>query len=122
MFVVKSFVKNCEVVRVTTNGVTKSTVQTEEPCVLISAKDLYRMIHGRSRDLKDKITTFIGVLNHDVQTLSDYDNKLRKEIKSIEVDIYCKDELEDAAFMTGDYKQPVPVAHTTCSSCSKNAG
>ena len=95
-----------------------NTVQTEEPCVLISAKDLYRMIHGRSQSLKDKITTFIGVLNHDVQTLSDYDNKLRKEIKSIQVDIYCKNELEDAAFMTGDYKQPVPVAHKTCSSCS----
>ena len=88
-----------------------NTVKTAEPCVLISAKDLYRMIHGRSQSLKDKITTFIGVLNHDVQTISDYDNKLRKEIKSIEVDIYCKYELEDAAFMTGDYKQPVPVAH-----------
>ena len=102
MFKVKSFVE------VSTEG---NDLVSEQPSVLISAKDLYRMIHGRSQSLKDKITTFIGVLNHDVQTLSDYDNKLRKEIKSIQVDIYCKNELEDAAFMTGDYKQPVPVAH-----------
>ena len=111
MYNVKSFIKEYTVVRITDNkNNTVNGIQTEEPCVLISAKDLYRMIHGRSQSLKDKITTFIGVLNHDVQTLSDYDNKLRKEIKSIEVDIYCKDELEDAAFMTGDYKQPDPVA------------
>ena len=112
MFKVKSFVENYTVVDNSTdivvavnNSTVSTSIHTDEPCVLISAKDLYRMIHGRSRDLKDKITIFIGVLNHDVQTLSDYDNKLRKEIKSIEVDIYCKDELKDAAFMTGDYKQ-----------------
>lgn len=117
MYNVKSFVDLVDVESSVfiSDKVFSDTVQTEEPCVLISAKDLYRMIHGRSQSLKDKITTFIGVLNHDVQTLSDYDNKLRKEIKSIQVDIYCKNELEDAAFMTGDYKQPVPVAH-------KNAG
>ena len=110
MFEVKSFVKNCEVVKVTTNGVTKSTVQTEEPCVLISAKDLYRMIHGKDQSVANKVTDFIIKLE-DVRTLVDYKNKLENEIASIEVDWYCANELEDAAFRAGMYKQPVPVAH-----------
>ena len=109
MFEVKSFVKNCEVVKVTTNGVTKSTIQTNTPCVLISAKDLYRIIHGKDQSVANRVTGFINKLE-DVRTLVDYKNILDNEITSIEVDCYCANELEDAAFMTGDHKQSAPVA------------
>ena len=111
MYNVKSFIKEYTVNKaINSDNKTVDVIQTNEPCVLISAKDLYRMIHRRDQSVANKVTDFINKLK-DVQTLSDYDNKLSKEIESIQVDIYCKNELEDAAFMTGDYKQPVPVAH-----------
>ena len=56
MYNVKSFVDLVDVESSVfiSDKVFSDTVQTEEPCVLISAKDLYRMIHGRSQSLKDK--------------------------------------------------------------------
>ena len=111
MFNIKSFIKEYTVNKaINSDNKTVDVIQTNEPCVLISAKDLYRMIHGKDQSVANRVTGFINKLE-DVRTLVDYKNKLENEIASIEVDWYCANELEDAAFMTGDYKQPDPVAH-----------
>ena len=110
MYNVKSFIKEYTVNKaINSDNKTVDVIQTNEPCVLISAKDLYRMIHRRDQSVANKVTDFINKLK-DVRTLVDYKNILDNEITSIEVDCYCANELEDAAFMTGDHKQSAPVA------------
>jgi hypothetical protein len=106
MFKVKSFIKSESVAHLVetsaTTGVKTNVIQTEEPAVLISAKDLYRMIYGRDASTASIVTNFINKIKY-IDKIDDYNEALETELMSIEVDMYCKGELEDAAFLTGDY-------------------
>ena len=106
MFKVKSFVKEESLsVNIMPNGDTD--MMTKEPSVLISAKDLYRMIHGKGQALSSKIDEFVKRL-YNVHSLPSYNKELENELARIAVDVYCSNELEDDAFMTGDkYKDLV---------------
>ena len=109
MFELKSFVKNATIivmdqVIVLDGSVNDPIIHTEDPCVLISAKDLYRMIYGKDAHVRNRISDFIKKIDK-INMLSDYDKALNEEIESLKVDIYCKNELEDAAFRTGKYTE-----------------
>ena len=99
MFKVKSFVKEKSLsVNIMPNGDTD--MMTKEPSVLISAKDLYRMIYGRDKSTANQITDFINKIKH-VDSLAIYNEALETEIESIKVDLYCMNELENDAFTEG---------------------